>query len=229
MPIVRAQGLTRYYQQGETTVKALNGVSIEIEKGEFTVIAGPSGSGKTTLLNLFGCMDRPDSGSLSVDGNDISRLSGNAAAMFRREKIGFIFQHFYLIPVLSAYENIEFSLDLCGKADRVRKRELVMSALESVGIPELEKRKPSEMSGGQMQRVAIARALVKNPAIVLADEPTANVDSATGEALLKTMKHINEKNGVTFIFSSHDRMIIDTARRVIRLRDGEIESDWKQT
>lgn len=224
MSIVKAENLTRHYEQGDLTVRALNGIDLCINKGEFTVIAGPSGSGKTTFLNLVGCMDHPTDGRITVDNMDVTGITGNDAALFRREKIGFIFQHFYLIPVLTAYENIEFSLDLLGKHTQEQKRASIEAVMESVGISELSARKPSEMSGGQMQRVAIARALVKDPCIILADEPTANVDSATGEAILATMRKINEEKGVTFIFSSHDRMIIDTARRVVRLRDGKIDT-----
>ena len=222
---VKMEDLVKIYQNGKISVKALDNINLEIEKGEFLVFAGPSGSGKTTLLNIIGTMDRLTEGRLLIDGEDVSGLSKDEASEFRKEKVGFIFQSFNLIPVLTAYENIEFSLDLMKKYGAKEKREKVESIMNEMGIFELKNRRPAEMSGGQQQRVAVARALAKQPSLVLADEPTANLDSKTGEAILDLMREMNEKKDITFIFSSHDPKIIDRGKRVIRLRDGKIDNE----
>lgn len=222
---VKMEDLVKIYQNGKISVKALDNINLEIEKGEFLVFAGPSGSGKTTLLNIIGTMDRLTEGRLLIDGEDVSGLSKDEASEFRKEKVGFIFQSFNLIPVLTAYENIEFSLDLMKKYGAKEKREKVENIMNEMGILELKNRRPAEMSGGQQQRVAVARALAKQPSLVLADEPTANLDSKTGEAILDLMREMNEKKDITFIFSSHDPKIIDRGKRVIRLRDGKIDNE----
>ncbi len=225
MAIVSLKNIKKSYVKGAIEVKALKGITLDIQKGEFTVLAGPSGSGKTTLLNIIGAMDSATSGNVVVDGIDLSLLKPKDASVFRREKIGFIFQDYSLIPVLTVYENVEFSLDLLGTYDKSTKRKMVETILKEMDIYELKDRRPSEISGGQQQRVAVARALVKKPSIILADEPTANLDSVTGEAILAMMKKLNEEYNITFIFSSHDLKIIQMAKRVVRLRDGIREGD----
>jgi putative ABC transport system ATP-binding protein len=221
------QGVKKTYKAGDTTVRALRGVDLAIDKGDFLSIAGPSGSGKTTLLNLIGCIDNVDEGSISIDGLEVSTLPKNERTSFRRESLGFIFQSYNLIPVLTAYENVAFSLQLLGlKESEVRER--TMKILKEVGLEGMESRRPSRLSGGQQQRVAVARALVKNPLIVLADEPTANLDSHTGEEILKLMKTMNEKHGTTFIFSTHDNMVMEYAQRLVEIHDGEIVSDERR-
>lgn len=223
MELVRLENVTREYRTGDVVVHALNHVDLTIEKAEFTVLAGPSGSGKTTCLNMIGCMDKATKGNIFITDKNVTDLSFKEASEFRREKIGFIFQHFYLIPVLTVYENIEFSLDLLNRYSRAEKKKKIEHILEEVEIPELSQRRPHELSGGQQQRVSIARALVKDPAIILADEPTANLDSVTGNAILKLMRKLNAEDEMTFIFSSHNQEIIDNAKRVVWLRDGKIE------
>jgi putative ABC transport system ATP-binding protein len=218
------EDLVKIYKNGKISNKALDNINLEIEKGEFLVFAGPSGSGKTTLLNIIGTMYRLTEGKLLIDGEDISGLTKDEASEFRKEKVGFIFQSFNLIPVLTAYENIEFSLDLMKKYGAKEKRETVESIMKEMGILELKNRRPAEMSGGQQQRVAVARALAKQPLLVLADEPTANLDSKTGESILDLMEEMNEKKKITFIFSSHDPKIIERGKRVIRLKDGKIDN-----
>lgn len=220
--LVKLQNLTKSYHNGMFDVPALKDINLTIAKGEFTVFAGPSGSGKSTLLNIVGAMDKLTGGEVYVDGTELTGLSRNEAADFRKDKIGFIFQSYNLIPVLTVYENVEFILDLFGKFDKKTKESKINDLLEELGILELKNRKPSEISGGQQQRVAIARALIKEPSLVLADEPTANLDSKTGEAILDLMKKLNEEKGITFIFSSHDHKIIERAKRVIYLRDGQL-------
>ncbi|MDD2716692.1 MAG: ABC transporter ATP-binding protein [Candidatus Wallbacteria bacterium] len=224
MPLVNVINLSRHYEQGGATVLALDDATLEINPGEFTVLAGPSGSGKTTFLNLLGCMDTPTTGKIVIDGEDVTAFTPRLAALFRRKKIGFVFQHFYLIPVLSVYENVEFSLDLLGGLAETEKKAKVMETLEQLGIAGLASRRPSQLSGGQQQRVAIARALVKDPVLILADEPTASLDSVNGEAILNAMKELNQNHGVTIVFSSHDRMIIEIAKRIVHLKDGRIDS-----
>jgi putative ABC transport system ATP-binding protein len=203
-------------------------VSLAIEEGEFISIAGPSGSGKTTMLNLFGCLDKPTDGRVFIDSRNVARLSSNKLADVRNSNLGFIFQTFNLIPVLSAFENVEFPLILLKQHNAKQRKEKVMKALEDVGIADLAKRKPMEMSGGQQQRVAIARALVKDPKIILADEPTANLDSVTGEGILKLMLDMNQKTKSTFIFSTHDPMVMGFARRLVKVHDGKVQSDERK-
>lgn len=227
MSTVSVRGLVRHYQQGDVTVKALDGVDLDIGKGEFTTLMGPSGSGKTTLLNQIGGLDQPDAGTISIDGVEISKLSSGQLADVRLRKLGFVFQSYNLVPVLSAYENAEFVLLLQGMPAKER-RERVMQTLKDVGLEGMEHRRPGELSGGQQQRVAVARAIAGRPALVLADEPTANLDSHTSESLIELMKQLNQEHGITFLFSTHDPMVMDAARRVIRMRDGTIEADERK-
>ncbi len=224
MDIVKCVDVSKTYQDGQMAVRALTDVNLTVEKGGFVALAGPSGSGKTTMLNLIGGLDNPTSGRIVVDENDIERLSQGQLATLRLYKIGFVFQAYNLIPVLSALENVEFVMLLQGVPASER-RARASAILDEVGLEGMHSRRPAELSGGQQQRVAVARAIVSNPAIVLADEPTANLDSKTGEGLLKLMKEMNEKKAVTFIFSTHDKMVMDYARRLIRLRDGRVIDD----
>ena len=204
---------------------ALRGVSLNIEEGDFMSIAGPSGSGKTTLLNLLGCLDKPTEGAVKINDNDVSKYSSDKLADVRNKNLGFVFQAFNLIPVLTAFENVEFPLVLLVIKSQKTRKERVMNILNEVGWSELARRKAMEMSGGQQQRVAVARALVKNPKMVLADEPTANLDSVTGEAILKLMLEMNQKTKATFVFSTHDPMVMGYARRLVKVHDGQIQSD----
>jgi putative ABC transport system ATP-binding protein len=222
--MIEIKDIKKSYQSGETSVQALRGVSLSIGDGEFLSIAGPSGSGKTTLLNLIGCLDTADSGTITIDSLPIARQSKKELALLRREKIGFVFQSFNLIPVLTAFENASFPLNLLALSDG-EIRERTMALLDEVGLAGMEHRKPAELSGGQQQRVAIARALIKNPGLVLADEPTANLDSTTGEEILKLMEKLNRSHGTTFVFSTHDRMVMDFAHRLVGLHDGLVQSD----
>ena len=224
MKIVECIDVTKSYRQGEIEVHALKDVSLVIEKGEFTAVAGPSGSGKTTLLNLVGGLDASDAGSIVVDGNAFDQMSQSRLANLRLHKIGFVFQAYNLIPVLSATENVEFVMLLQGVSARERQQR-AKAILDDVGLANKYDRRPAELSGGQQQRVAVARAIVSNPSIVLADEPTANLDSETGKGLLKMMRRMNEEKNVTFIFSTHDKMVMDYARRLVLIRDGSIEDD----
>lgn len=228
MTVVKMENVTKDYKVGRMFVPALRGISLVIERGEFTAIAGPSGSGKTTMLNLFGCLDKPTSGTVLIEEHDIIKMKPNELADVRNEHIGFIFQSFNLIPVLSAFENVEFPLILLKKYGPNARKKKIMAMLESVGIADLANRRPSEMSGGQQQRVAIARALVKDPDYVLADEPTANIDTKTGLEILHLMEEMNQKLGTTFIFSTHDPKVMEHARRLIRIRDGQVEADEKR-
>ena len=224
MTVVKAENVVKDYGLSDQTVHALRGVNLEFHNGEFAAIAGPSGSGKSTFLHLVGCLDTLTGGAMLVNGEDTSRMKRNDLALLRRRNIGFIFQAYNLIPVLSVEENISFPLTLLGVAPKeIKERTAVV--LREVGLEGMEKRRPKEMSGGQQQRVAIARALVKKPALVLADEPTANLDSGTGREILELMLALNKSEGSTFIFSTHDQMVMDYARRIVRLRDGRIESD----
>ena len=227
MAIVRVEGVKKVYRQGSVTIKALDGVSVSVSTGEFMALAGPSGSGKTTLLNLIGGLDVPDSGSVNVDGHDFARSSSGELAELRLRRIGFVFQAYNLIPVLTAAENVEYILRLQG-VDKPQRRARVQAILEEVGLGEAGGRRPSELSGGQQQRVAVARAIVSDPAIVLADEPTANLDSKTGENLLELMQRMNREKEVTFIFSTHDRMVMAWARRVVSVRDGKVDRDERK-
>lgn len=225
--IVELEHLSRHYQQGQMVVKAVDDVCLTIDKGDFAAICGPSGSGKTSVLNLIGCLDRPTSGEVRLEGVKLSEQKAAELAMIRQNRIGFVFQAYNLIPVMSAFENAAFVLDLQG-IDKKQIKERVMQILKAVGLQGLEQRRPDEMSGGQQQRVAIARAIVTEPAIVLADEPTANVDSHTAEALLDLMQSLNQTLGITFLFSTHDQHVIDRARRVIQLQDGRVVSDERR-
>ena len=226
--MISVRNLTKVYRSGSSDVAALRGISLEVERGEFLAIAGPSGSGKSTLLNLIGCLDTATGGEVLIDGQPVSGLDRKRLALFRRRHLGFVFQSFNLIPVLTAYENVSFAMSLVTRdADEVRRRSLEM--LAEVGLQELTERRPGELSGGQQQRVAIARALVRKPPIVLADEPTANVDSATGEGLLELMRRLNRQLGSTFLFCTHDAMVMDYARRLVRLQDGRIAGDERRT
>ncbi len=224
MSTIRTVDLEKTYSDNGVPVHALRGVSIEVEEGEFTVIAGPSGSGKTTLLNMIGALDTPTRGKVFLDGEDISELNRNELGELRLKKIGFVFQAYNLIPVLSALENIEFTMMLAGVPEKER-HERAFAAMEKLHIAELAKKRPNEMSGGQQQRVAVARAVVNNPTIILADEPTANLDSETGADLLDMMETMNREHNITFIFSSHDPQVIDRARRLLILKDGKIAED----
>ncbi|MHA2281724.1 MAG: ABC transporter ATP-binding protein [Promethearchaeota archaeon] len=214
----------KVYRLGKTEVRALDSIDLQVKNGDFLAVAGPSGSGKTTLLNLIGCLDRPTTGRIEISEQDVSHMDGNQLADIRNIKIGFIFQNFNLIPVLTAYENVEFPLLLNNSAQKTRKAR-IMEVLEDVGIKDQAKHRPEELSGGQRQRVAIARALVKRPEIILADEPTANLDSATGENIVKLMLNLNKEKGTTFIFSTHDQMVIKHATKVVQLKDGRVAEE----
>ena len=226
MPVIKAQQITRTYHKTKIPVHALNGVDLEIEEGEFTAIVGPSGSGKSTLLNIIGGLDRPSSGSIEVSGMDITRLKDSELIDFRLRHIGFVFQSYNLIPVLTARENIEFIM-LLRKVPRQERRVRVTELLQQVGLEDRGDNRPSELSGGQQQRVAVARALAARPNFILADEPTANLDSASSANLLDMMATMNREQKATFVFSTHDYRVIERARRVITLEDGKIVSDEK--
>ncbi|MDP1825257.1 MAG: ABC transporter ATP-binding protein [Archangium sp.] len=221
MALISLKGITKSYQLGQTSVPALRGVDLDVDAGEFTVVMGPSGSGKTTLLNIIGLLDRSDAGSFKLDGEELAGRDFNDMAALRNRKIGFIFQSFNLIPVLDVSENIEFPC-LLRKEDRRALRKRVDLLAEEVGLTSVLKHRPDELSGGQRQRVAIARALVTQPEIVLADEPTANLDSATSEQILQLMERLNASRGVTFLFSTHDPRIMKRARRVVLMADGKL-------
>ncbi|MBN1608891.1 MAG: ABC transporter ATP-binding protein [Polyangiaceae bacterium] len=222
--IIELAKVTRVYRQGSVDVPALRGLDFSVNRGEFLALSGPSGSGKTTTLNLIGALDKPTSGSVKLEGQDLATLGARALSRIRRDRIGFVFQAYNLVPVLTAYENAEIVLALQGVAPAAR-RERVLDLLRAVGLEGLERRRPDELSGGQQQRVAIARAIAANPAVVLADEPTANVDSDTAEMLLSLMGELNRERGVTFIFSTHDPKVMAHARRVIKIVDGHVASD----
>ena len=224
MNIVECVDVNKAYQQGQVTVQALKDVSLQIEKGEFLAVAGPSGSGKTTLLNMIGGLDRIDSGSIFVDSEAFATMSQSQLANLRLYKIGFVFQAYNLIPVLSAIENVEYVMLLQGLPTHER-REKSRAILDDVGLEGKYNRRPAELSGGQQQRVAVARAIVSDPSIVLADEPTANLDSKTGQGLLEMMKQMNAEKQITFIFSTHDHMVMEYARRLVKLRDGRLVND----
>jgi putative ABC transport system ATP-binding protein len=224
MPIVQCQEITKTYRQGKMEVTALHRISLDVAEGGFVALAGPSGSGKTTLLNLIGGLDRPDAGKIVIGDNDYAKLDDTQMADLRLHHIGFVFQAYNLIPVLSAVENVEYVMLLQGvpKAERRRRARRI---LDDVGLADKYHRRPAELSGGQQQRVAVARAIVADPTIVLADEPTANLDSKTGEGLLQLMQEMNSRRKVTFIFSTHDEMVMAYAHRVITIRDGRIADD----
>ncbi len=214
------EDVTKDYALGKTTVRALRGISLEINRGDFIALVGPSGSGKTTLLNVIGCLDKPTTGTVSFEGENISSFTRNKLAAIRNEKIGFVFQHFNLIPVLTAYENVEFPL-LLKKMEKDERKKRVTSALQKVGLHDKMDRKPFELSGGEQQRVATARALAGDPDIVLADEPTGDLDSEMGGNVIQLFKELN-KEGTTFVFSTHDPAIMEYASRIVQLRDGKI-------
>jgi putative ABC transport system ATP-binding protein len=221
MDAIQLDHVSKVYHIGAVETRALNDVSLSIAEGEFTALVGPSGSGKTTLLQLIGCLDKPDRGSVSIAGQDVTRLSANQRADLRRERIGFIFQFFALIPVLTAYENVELPLLLGGIKPQER-RERVMQLLEAVGVSNRAGHRPDQMSGGEQQRVAIARALAPRPVLVLADEPTANLDTANGQQVMEIMRRLNEQTGTAFVYATHDPRVVAFAHRVIELRDGHI-------
>jgi putative ABC transport system ATP-binding protein len=221
MEVTKIQNVTKSFKTGKVETQALRGVSFSIESGEFTALIGPSGSGKTTLLQLIGCLDLPTSGQVYVNGKDVSHLNRNQRADMRKGTIGFIFQFFALIPTLTAYENVEMPLLLNGHTPTER-RTRVNQLLESVGLAERGHHRPDQLSGGEQQRVAIARALSMKPALILADEPTANLDTPNGKLVMDTMLRLNQETGVTFVFATHDPRVIQYARRVITLRDGLI-------
>ncbi len=223
-PIVQLSHVTKTYQQGKVEIHAVSDLSLNIAPGEFTALCGPSGSGKTTVLNMIGGLDLPSSGKVQLESRDLAMMTRSELAVERRDRIGFVFQAYNLIPVMTAYENAEFVLKLQGVAES-ECRHRVMSILKAVGLEGLENRMPDEMSGGQQQRVAIARAIVTRPAVILADEPTANVDSATAESLLDLMQQLNEQDGITFLFSTHDPRVMKRAKRLITLRDGQLDND----
>jgi putative ABC transport system ATP-binding protein len=221
-PIVEAEDVAKVYQLGKTEVHALRHVDLRVERGEFLSIAGPSGSGKTTLLNLVGGVDVPSSGTVRVDGEDTSRLSERALTRLRLDHIGFIFQTFNLVAVLTVFQNVEFPLLLQGRLTAPERRRRVDQLLEAVGLAGHARHRPNELSGGQRQRVAVARALVGNPPLVLADEPTANLDSATGATIIDLMREMNRRDGTTFVFSTHDPKVMAHASAVVRLEDGRV-------
>jgi putative ABC transport system ATP-binding protein len=219
--VVQLTNVTKTYQVGAEKVRAVRGVSLAVPARRFTMLVGPSGSGKTTLLNLIGCIDVPSAGTVEIAGQDVARLADNALSDFRAKKVGFIFQGFSLVPVLSAYENVEYPLLLTGISHSERRR-TTLAMLEAVGLTAQRSQRPNELSGGQKQRVAIARALVKRPAIVLADEPTANLDSHTGASIIELMRRMQTESHTTFIFASHDAQLISHADEIFTIRDGEI-------
>ena len=222
MFLIEIKNVFKNYALNKTIVEVLKGINLKVNKGEFLAIAGPSGSGKTTLLNIMGCIDRPNSGQVNIDGQQMVNMSSNELADLRAQKIGFIFQNFNLFPVLSAIENVEYAL-LFKQISSKEKRRKAQEALSMVGLLEFSKHRPMALSGGQQQRVAIARAIVREPLYVLADEPTANLDHTTGEGIIALMKKSNRDHKTTFIFSTHDKKIIDKADRVVRIWDGEIK------
>jgi putative ABC transport system ATP-binding protein len=226
--VAELREVRKEYLLGQTKVEALKGITLTIGKGEFAAIAGPSGSGKSTILNMIGCIDTPTSGKVVIDGRDVAGLSDKALTRYRRVTISFIFQSFNLIPVLSVYENIELPLLMQKMRDAKERSQRVMHFIEEVGLADRLKNKPGELSGGQRQRVAIARALVTKPLMVLADEPTANLDSTTGGKILDVMREINSREGTTFLFSTHDHRIMEHARRIVSIQDGAIVGDEKK-
>ncbi|MGE3062664.1 MAG: ABC transporter ATP-binding protein [bacterium] len=227
MANIRIENLFKDYKVGTQSVQALKEIDMFIEQGSFISVAGPSGSGKTTLLNIIGCLDKPTAGQVIFGEQDIVPMNDNQLTVFRNKHIGFIFQDFNLIPVLTVYENVEFALAI-NPFVKEKHETLIMQMLEMVGISELKKRFPSELSGGQKQRVAIARALVKKPSLILADEPTANLDSENAKNIMEIMKKMNEELKTSFLFSTHDKLVMDYAEKVVHLRDGRIEGSTVQ-
>jgi putative ABC transport system ATP-binding protein len=224
LAIVQMEDVTKTYHIGEVETRALDGMSLSIEEGEFTALVGPSGSGKTTALQMMGCLDMPDSGTIKINGRDVTGLNANQRADLRREMIGFIFQFFALVPVLSAYENVELPLLLNGIKPKER-RERTLALLEAVGLSRRIHHRPDQLSGGQQQQVAIARALAPHPLLVLADEPTANLDTASGQRVMEIMQRLNQETGTAFVFATHDPRVVAFARRVIRVQDGRVSDN----
>ena len=224
MEVVKTENVTRVYKIGEVETNALRGVNLSVQSGEFTALIGPSGSGKTTLLQLIGCLDQPTTGKVFVNGKDVTNLNRDQRADIRAASLGFVFQFFALIPTLTAYENIEMPLLLAGKGSAER-AERVKYLLEMVDLSDRARNRPDQLSGGQQQRVAVARALATNPALILADEPTANLDTPNGKQVMEVMTRLNKETGVTFIFATHDPRVIQYAHRVVTLQDGLIVSD----
>ncbi|OAD19645.1 ABC transporter, ATP-binding protein [Candidatus Thiomargarita nelsonii] len=223
LPII-CHHLSKTYQQGSVTIPALIDVDLEIPKGDFVCLSGPSGSGKTTLLNIISGLDKPTEGQIEIDGERVDKMSQSALADMRLHKIGFVFQAYNLIPVLNAQENVEFVMQLQGVSSEERAKK-ARAILKEVGLEGLEKRRPGDLSGGQQQRVAVARAIVSEPSLILADEPTANLDSHTAESLMQLLRTMNEEHRVTFLFSTHDKLVMDYSKRLIKLHDGRIQSD----
>lgn len=221
MSVIQLENVTRIYTVGEVETRALDSVSLTIDEGEFTTLVGPSGSGKTTLLQLMGCLDKPNRGTVKINGRDVTRLKANQRADLRREMIGFIFQFFALVPVLTAYENVELPLLLNGVPGGER-HERALEMLDAVGLADRANHRPDQLSGGEQQRVAIARALGPRPALVLADEPTANLDTANGTQAMEIMQRLNQQTGTAFIFATHDPRVVAFASRVVKMRDGRI-------
>lgn len=226
MEVVKIENVARVYQIGKVETQALRGVNLSIANGEFSALVGPSGSGKTTLLQMIGCLDQPTSGRVFINSRDVTTLNRNQRADMRRGTIGFIFQFFALIPTLTAYENVEMPLLLNGHTPGER-RERIMELLKAVDLSDRANNRPDQLSGGQQQRVAVARALASKPTLILADEPTANLDTTNGQQVMEIMKKLNKETGVTFIFATHDPRVINYASRVVTLQDGLIEKDTK--
>jgi putative ABC transport system ATP-binding protein len=227
MAVIDIQNLTRVFDETSVPVRAVDGLNLQVEKGEFTAIVGPSGSGKTTLLNMLGGLDKPTSGHVIIAGTDLYKLKDTARTRFRLDHIGFVFQAYNLIPVLSAYENSEFTM-LLQKRPEAERRERVTSLLKKVGLENRLENRPGELSGGEQQRVAVVRALATNPTFILADEPTANLDSRATANLLDIMAELNSEEGITFVFATHDQRVIDRARRVVTVEDGRVVLDKAQ-
>lgn len=228
MIVVSCKNLTRKFTQGESTVTGLDDLDLDVQQGEFVCLSGPSGSGKTTLLNAIGGLDKPDSGSVNIAGKFLEQLNKSELADLRLKQIGFVFQAYNLVPVLSARENVEFVMELQG-LDKHARTSLSSAILEEVGLKGMEDRRPAQLSGGQQQRVAVARAIVSEPALVLADEPTANLDSLTADKLIELFEELNKKRGITFIIATHDERVMHRAKRLIHMVDGKIESDEQQS
>lgn len=224
--IIETKELKKTYGKGDVAVHALKGIDLQVRKGEFTAIVGPSGSGKTTFMNMITGMDNPTGGNIYIHGNNIAQMSGGELAEFRKNNLGFIFQAYNLIPVLTVEENIEYIMMIQG-VDKDTRHKKVQGILEEVGLKGYEKRRPTQLSGGQQQRVAIARAMVSGPQIIIADEPTANLDSKTGTALLDMMHELNQRDNMTFLFSTHDELIMERATRTVTIHDGLISNDTK--
>ncbi|NPU99941.1 MAG: ABC transporter ATP-binding protein [Brevinematales bacterium] len=222
MMLLEIKNINKIYHSGKVDFQALYDINLSIDKSEFVALAGPSGSGKTTLLNIIGCIDSADSGAVVLDGIDLLGKKPDELAHLRRDYFGFIFQTYNLIPVLTVFENVELPLKLLKKYSDAEIKDMVLGTLKRVGLEGLENRMPAELSGGQQQRVSIARAIIKKPKMILADEPTANLDSKTGEGIVDIMKEMNQEDGVTFVFSTHDKLIMEHAKRLVMLRDGKI-------